>query len=353
MTTNNQKHITTATSEEIAALSAKLDEIMQRLDTVSRDLGVLDVQNKHLGKHLTEIDQGFKALDRVMRGVEVEQVEDHADYLDITCEQVEHYISNSGNPTWKAHMKDGSLIYLRQAHRDLLTKAGLWHKLNEMQVGDVWGADLIIGSIPDGDFRKPVKFYGEIISPKRSALAWVKMLCSDTQYVVIDTETTSLKGEVCQLAILSPTGEVLLDTLVRPRGSITADASAIHGITNEMVRTAPTIEALADQIMSILGERTVAVGWNVYFDRDSLLRSAQSEALITRINSISYFDLMQTYSDHIAREWSDYHGNYKWQKLTSAARYYGISTEGAHGALADCRMTLAVMQKMAEEYENA
>ena len=49
-------------------------------------------------------------------------------------------------------------------------------------------------------------------------------------------------------------------------------------------------------------------------------------------------------------EWSDYHGSYKWQKLTTAANYYAYDwdsrPEGAHNSLADCYATLYVFEKI-------
>lgn len=48
--------------------------------------------------------------------------------------------------------------------------------------------------------------------------------------------------------------------------------------------------------------------------------------------------------------WNDYHGNYKWHKLSDAAERVGYTLPSgmkAHSALADCLMTLAVCRKLA------
>lgn len=73
---------------------------------------------------------------------------------------VHHYISNSGNPTWKAFTTEGDIIYLRQANKDLLVKADLWSLLNEMSIGETWDAQISIEAIQDGDFLRPVKITG-------------------------------------------------------------------------------------------------------------------------------------------------------------------------------------------------
>ena len=48
-------------------------------------------------------------------------------------------------------------------------------------------------------------------------------------------------------------------------------------------------------------------------------------------------------------EWSEWHQNYKWQKLTKAAEYFGYDwgrQKGkAHNSLADCFATLFVKEK--------
>jgi DNA polymerase-3 subunit epsilon len=48
--------------------------------------------------------------------------------------------------------------------------------------------------------------------------------------------------------------------------------------------------------------------------------------------------------------WNDYFGNWKWHKLSDAAARVGYKLPAgmkAHGALADCLMTLAVCKKIA------
>lgn len=69
---------------------------------------------------------------------------------------LEHYISGSGNPTWKAYTVHGDVIYLRQAHRDLLIDVGVWSALNEMEVYETRPCLMFVDTIPDGDFLKPV-----------------------------------------------------------------------------------------------------------------------------------------------------------------------------------------------------
>ena len=63
--------------------------------------------------------------------------------------------------------------------------------------------------------------------------------------VFLDTETTGLDpdhDELLEIAIVDDSGEVLLDTLIKPstNNPVWPEAEAIHGIAPEMVADAPT-----------------------------------------------------------------------------------------------------------------
>jgi DNA polymerase III epsilon subunit-like protein len=52
-------------------------------------------------------------------------------------------------------------------------------------------------------------------------------------------------------------------------------------------------------------------------------------------------------------EWHSYYKNYRWQKLTSAASGFGItSRKPAHSAIGDCLMTLDLLYAVADCYRN-
>jgi len=50
----------------------------------------------------------------------------------------------------------------------------------------------------------------------------------------------------------------------------------------------------------------------------------------------------------LSGDWNDYRMSYAWQKLTLACQQQAIPVVGAHGAVGDCQMTLALIRKMAE-----
>lgn len=250
-------------------------------------------------------------------------------------DKVACFISRSGNVSWRAYDLDNNIIYLRQAHKELLEAAGLWQTLNIMVEGDERKADIEIGTIPDGDFRKLVKISDGAFIDDGS----LRSLVERGQYIILDTETTDLYGMVCQLAIVDSAGVMKLNKLIKPPVPISSEATAVHGISNEMVANAATLSEIADELDYHLLSVDKVIGWNISFDRDALLRTARAcdlPQLIKTIESVQWFDAMTPFSE-IYGEWSEYHGNYKWQKLTTAAQYYNISTNGAHNALADAK----------------
>ena len=92
--------------------------------------------------------------------------------------------------------------------------------------------------------------------------------------VFLDTETTGLKkdyDEIVQVAIVDSEGEVLYDSLIKPKHHKRwKKAQAIHGITPYDVQDAPSIEHEKAKIEAILADADVIVGWNVRFDLDML-----------------------------------------------------------------------------------
>lgn len=168
--------------------------------------------------------------------------------------------------------------------------------------------------------------------------------------VILDTETTGLNdGEIIEIAIVDvATGGILMNERIKPVDGIPADSTAVHGITEDHVANLPGFEAFVTEIKGHLAGKDVIV-YNATYDRKMLHRSAE-HAGIARTNWKAFSNwlcAMEAFSP-IYGEWNAKYGNYKWQKLTTAAEYYDIPTQHAHSALGDCFMTLEVVRKMIE-----
>src|SRR5690606_31131536 len=84
--------------------------------------------------------------------------------------------------------------------------------------------------------------------------------------VILDTETTGLyEAEIVEIAVIDTSGNVLLNTLVKPKNGIPEEVTAIHGITNEMVAGALTWPEVWEQLYSILSGKKVLI-YNSDFD---------------------------------------------------------------------------------------
>jgi len=165
---------------------------------------------------------------------------------------------------------------------------------------------------------------------------WARRALGDTSAVILDTETTGLEynAEIVQVAVIDMASRVLLDTLVKPTRPIPPDASRIHHITDAMVAAAPTFAELAPRLYHIIGGKRVLI-YNASFDMRLLRQSAT--AANTHWPAMTADCVMEAYSAWVG-DWSDYHGNYRWQRLPG----------GDHSALGDCRATLDVLRRMAE-----
>jgi len=173
----------------------------------------------------------------------------------------------------------------------------------------------------------------------RQARIWVR----SPRTVILDTETTDLDGYLVQIAIIRACdGAVLLDTLINPETPISAGAQRIHGISADQVTDAPTARQLWPQIDGLLRGRRV-VTYNAEFDSGILknehirLTGGGWKDAISWSRRIRWRCAMELYAQFCG-DWSDYHGDYRWQPLPG----------GDHTALGDCRATLEVLRWMAE-----
>lgn len=166
---------------------------------------------------------------------------------------------------------------------------------------------------------------------KLECIIAAKLTLEGKNTVILDTETTGLYNcEIVQIAIIDLSGKTLLNTLVKPTRAIEPGAAAIHGITEETVKNAPSFKDIYEQVKSIITNKTVLI-YNADFDTKVLNFCCDVYAL-----PWLQFDklcVMHLYSEFVG-EWNDYYQTNKWQKLPG----------GDHTALGDCLATLKVIK---------
>ena len=175
---------------------------------------------------------------------------------------------------------------------------------------------------------------------RAEARRWARRLLDRNDWLIVDTETTGLdsRAEIVQIAIVAPSGEAVLNTLVRPQGTIPSDATAVHGIRFEDTVGQPTYGELGGSIAQLLRGRTV-VSYNADYDR-RLVRQTAARYGLPEPDAFWECAMLQ-YARYVG-DWNGYRNEFRWQKLPAA--------EGsqAHSAVGDCQSTLAVIWEMAQ-----
>ena len=161
-------------------------------------------------------------------------------------------------------------------------------------------------------------------------------------YVIYDLETTGVSCNYDQVVEISaikvknhkPVEE--FSSLVNPQCPIPYGASSVNGITDDMVEDAPLFDTVLDDFIRFIGDLPL-IGHNIHrFDMNFIYRDC--EKFFGRIPGNDYVDTLK-----IARICLPNLGSHS---LTNLAEYFGLSTDGAHRALCDCRMTQQVYEKL-------
>lgn len=163
----------------------------------------------------------------------------------------------------------------------------------------------------------------------------------------LDTETTGIRStaEIIEICILDSDGGVMLDTLVKPQGSITPEAERIHGISSSAVKDAPQWHEVWPQIQPILAGRYVGI-YNADFDLRLMRQSHRAAGLPWTTIGASAFCIMHLYAQFYG-EWDRHRQAHRWQSLEKAGRHCKIALPNAHRAKADTLLTRAVLYHIA------
>ena len=163
--------------------------------------------------------------------------------------------------------------------------------------------------------------------------------------VVLDTETTGTvpyRDRIVEIALVKLHPDGRSEEWVRridPEMRIPIEATAVHGITNADVEGSPTFRRVAGEMMRWIGDADLC-GFNIHgFD----LRILQAEfARCGEPFPLEGRRIIDAQVIFHKREPRD---------LSAAVEFYlGHRHEGAHGALADARATLEILQAQLVRY---
>jgi len=163
--------------------------------------------------------------------------------------------------------------------------------------------------------------------------------------VALDTETTGMdpsRDRVVEFAAvkLHPDGRrETFRTLVNPKEPIPPEAIAIHGISDDSVRDAPTFAETARDILLFLAGSDLT-GYNIArFDLPILRQEFERCEMELPTEGVRVVDAQVIFFNREPRD------------LSAAVRFYcGRELQGAHGALPDSEATLDVLLAQVERY---
>ncbi|HEX9709490.1 MAG TPA: 3'-5' exonuclease [Candidatus Thermoplasmatota archaeon] len=167
----------------------------------------------------------------------------------------------------------------------------------------------------------------------------------DRPLAFIDLETTGLNTKVdriIELALIrvTPQGDVLERVRrFNPGVPIPAEATAVHGITDQDVAGEPPFSARAKSLLDLL-EGCDLAGFNIRrFDLPMLLAELRRSGLSLELAGRRVVDIQAIFHREERRD------------LSAAARFYlGRDHPEAHSALGDIRTSAAVLSAQLERY---
>lgn len=168
--------------------------------------------------------------------------------------------------------------------------------------------------------------------------------------LVYDSETTGLDVTTDRLvsvgAVVVIGGHVVpglnVDSLVRPGIPIPPKSSAIHGITDEMVKDAPPFAQVWRDVLTLL-DNWIIIGHNIGFDLAIL--KCEAERAKVEWRRPAFLDTLRL-TAALFPEWEDLN-------LENIASHLGVEVQGRHTALGDALVTAEVWARLLHLLEEA
>lgn len=168
------------------------------------------------------------------------------------------------------------------------------------------------------------------------------LISIESDYVCIDIETAGIGDQrysITELSAVRVRDSKIADTfsmLVNPMCEISSKITKLTGITNDMVKDAPTIEKALPEYLSFIGD-DIAVGHNIStFDVIVLYDLAEKQGLSKFMND--YIDTL-ILSKKLLTDLEGY-------SLENVSKTLSVDYSGAHRALEDCKITYQCYEKL-------
>lgn len=166
-------------------------------------------------------------------------------------------------------------------------------------------------------------------------------------YVVFDLETTGTSPnteeiiEISGIRVKNGNATETFSSLVNPMKPISPSATAVNGITDDMVLNEPVLDEVLPGFLDFIQD-SILVGHNIAcFDMKFIWKACEERYGMTLTND--YLDTLP-FSRRKLPELSRH-------RLVDIAAHYEIDTSGAHRALEDCIMNQLSFEYMSREQD--
>ena len=161
--------------------------------------------------------------------------------------------------------------------------------------------------------------------------------------IYYDTETTGIKPDrdrIIEIAAFDPVSDRRFESLIKPDIPIPPEASAVHGITDEMVASSPSFAEVGADFVTFCGEDAVLIAHNGdSFDAPFLKAEAARHEL-------DWPDFETVDSLKWARK---YRSDLPKHSLQYLRQVYGIEENNAHRAMDDVLVLWQVFALMIDD----
>lgn len=178
--------------------------------------------------------------------------------------------------------------------------------------------------------------------------------------IYLDTETTGTGDydQICEIAVIGPDGETIVDELVQPTRAIPQSATDVHGISDADVEDAPSMADLEPELEEVLLDNPCCI-YNADFDCRLLRQSASSGWLLDWPDDPSRVSCVMELAARWHGDWSSSHQSYTWISQEDAAHELGIDISSIvgvstsadadlHRARADAELCRRILHALAD-----
>lgn len=168
--------------------------------------------------------------------------------------------------------------------------------------------------------------------------------------VVLDFETTGPDPKTCEplevAAARFEGGRCVAEyaSLLLPDAPIPAAATAVHGITDEMVGDKPKLVDVAGELAKVCAG-AIPCAYNAPFDRTVLHRYVAGNDAPAFDPTVTWLDVYVVVSSPRVDKFVSGSGRLK---LSAVCKRWGVELDGAHRALADAKATGALLFRLLE-----